>query len=95
VAAGSGFSPTGRTVALTESWNCLCWRVLRTPSPGTMVSDLASVSCSGPAGCVAVGYDVNRGQPVGQPLAEQWNGNRWRVLRPPGQSHSVLAAGDG
>lgn len=94
MATGTRFAAAGRTVALAESWNGIRWRVLRTPSPGTMVTDLAGVSCAGPARCIAVGYDMNRGQPAGTALAERWNGTRWRLLPRPrtGSGSSSLLA---
>jgi hypothetical protein len=81
------------TISLAESWNGRSWRVLRSPSPGTAVSDLAGVSCASPASCIAVGFYLDRGRPFGQALAEQWNGTRWRVLPPPatGRGGSLLA----
>lgn len=93
MATGGSFSPAGIPVTLAESWNGISWRVLRTPSPGTRLSDLASVSCASPASCIAVGYYLNIGQPFGQALAEQWNGTRWRVLPPlnTGRGGSLLA----
>ena len=73
------------TLTLAEIWDGLRWRVLQTPSPGTVLSDLAGVSCGAAASCVAVGGYLDRGQPLEKPLAETWNGTRWRTTPVPGQ----------
>jgi uncharacterized membrane protein len=94
MATGTSFNPaTGATITLAESWNGGRWQLLRTQSPGTRVSDLASVSCASPARCVAVGFYLNSGQPFAQALAETWNGIRWRILPPlaTGRGGSLLA----
>ena len=81
----------GHTLAVT--WNGTRWRVLKTPSPGTRLSDLASVSCASPVSCIAVGSYLNIGQPFTTTLAEQWNGTSWRALPPlrTGRGGSLLA----
>jgi hypothetical protein len=80
-AAGSPASP------LAATWNGRTWRLWRTAplrgSPG--VTDLASVSCTGPRHCVAVsGY--GDAEPVVTTAAETWNGRGWRLRAVFGQS---------
>ena len=49
-------------------------------STSTAYSDtLSGVSCPRPAMCMAVG-DRARAIGTDQPLAERWDGNRWRVV---------------
>ena len=72
------------TLTLAEIWDGLRWRVLPAPSPGTVLSDLAGVSCGAAASCVAAGGCLDRGQPFERPLAEAWDGTRWRTTPVPG-----------
>jgi hypothetical protein len=64
-------------------WNGSSW-VLQPLSPptGGSESQLAAVSCTTTTSCVAVGTYQNA--VLGEsPLAEIWNGNRWRSSQPP------------
>jgi hypothetical protein len=67
-----------------SAWGATIWTVLPTANPGSQtVSDLIlfSVSAVGPADAWAVGMDQ-----IGAtrfPLAEHWDGRRWRAVRVP------------
>jgi hypothetical protein len=89
-----GQSPTGAgSVPLAESWNGGTWQILTTPQPaGYPASQLDAVSCTTEANCTAVGSATKGSRVV--PLAERWNGMKWRIQatsRPSGAGVSVLA----
>jgi hypothetical protein len=55
------------------------WRVQQVPEPTVPTGQLASVSCSAPGACIAVGrFAVGGGDSL--PLAERWNGRAWSRL---------------
>src|SRR5215472_7236266 len=75
---GAGVTKTGN-VPLAEAWDGASWRLLKTVSPVADtfgINGLASISCSGPARCMAVGTVESSGS-----LAEEWDGTRWTVRR--------------
>src|SRR5262249_37758879 len=74
---------SGVAVTLAEHWDGRRWAIQAPPSPrGARLSVLLSVACSSPSACTAVGQAVsNQGASV--PLAERWNGTRWRIQATP------------
>jgi hypothetical protein len=82
MATGGGARQEGESgFTVAESWNGTSWSLLRSPSPGSFSDELAGVSCSGQASCMAVGEDQGIGKE--ETLAEAWNGTRWRVIPTP------------
>jgi len=81
VAVGGGGSPPVSTQTLAEVWNGRAWGVVPTPSPSTYLNDLVSVSCTGPARCMAAGSATVGIDP--QTLVESWDGSAWTVLPTP------------
>ena len=98
IAVGSVTDRRGVTVPMVERRNGKQWRIQRTPEIGlgnSSVSYLGGVSCASSRNCLAVGYSGNSAGTVGAPLAERWNGVRWRVEatpRPAGASVGALSA---
>src|SRR5262245_16992650 len=83
MSVGTYVQASGRGVTLAERWLGGKWRVLRTPNPaGASVAALAGVSCTAPSSCTAVGYSITKSG-VQLPLAERWNGSRWRLQAMP------------
>jgi hypothetical protein len=84
-----GYTVTSRTNsvvrALAEQWNGSSWTTEATPVPvGAQWTELTSVSCARANSCIAVGGYIKGGvNAVELPLAEQWNGSTWSVLRTP------------
>lgn len=75
---GAGVTKTGE-VPLAQEWDGASWRLLNTVSPVADIfgiNGLASISCPGPARCMAVGTVESSGS-----LAEEWDGTRWTVRR--------------
>ena len=76
IAIGGAHTRT-HALAYTESWNGTSWTAQRPPAPANAVdTTLDSVSCTGPARCVAVGYSA----PIGggaRAFSEIWNGSTW------------------
>jgi hypothetical protein len=93
VAVGSTTSKAHGTVALAEAWNGSAWRLTRPATPaGASSSELLDVSCTGGPGCMAVG-DYRTAAHQLRPLAESWDGTRWRRLATPdrhGASAGIL-----
>ncbi len=61
--------------------------------PGSMGSQLTSISCVTAQDCIAVGYTDTSGQGDDVPLAESWNGSAWHILATPspdGYSNRLL-----
>jgi hypothetical protein len=70
---------------LVEMWNGTSWSIVPSPNSGPLeANDLAGVSCSGPAACVAVGNHSNGTQ--SQTLVEMWNGTSWSIVPSPNTS---------
>jgi hypothetical protein len=68
----------GATAAIAESWNGAVWTLHPMPGPPQPEPFVqpAGLSCTGPAGCVAVGND-------GRTLAETCAGARWQITPTP------------
>lgn len=94
MAVGSEGTPRNSTLfTLAEQWNGTAWDVVTTPAPLTPGgTSLATVSCTGPSDCMAVGYyGYNNGTGTSVTLAEQWNGTSWhqRAAPTPGRSGTL------
>jgi len=81
-AAGYYLTGAGNLLGFAERWDGTHWSVQPTPSPPKSQSGLFGISCPVANSCVAAGLYVT---PAGHlaPLAEQWNGARWRILHVP------------
>jgi hypothetical protein len=81
---GGDFGRTSQPLA--DRWDGSRWSVESVPQPPAGHGELASVSCSSPALCLAVGSSMASGGypvlPVAT-LAELWNGSAWRVVPSP------------
>ena len=76
--------------ALSERWNGKGWRVLSTPSPRLVGSDLLfQVTCTSETDCLSVGIE-NGGTRDAIPLVERWNGAKWSILATPTLAAPVL-----
>lgn len=82
--------------ALIISAACLCAgsnaiaAAPTTAASGATVTQLAGVSCTSATACVAVGYTArgSLGRTVAfVPLAEIWNGSKWRIAATPDPAH--------
>ena len=84
---GSPEGPCGVSCDVSEHWNGTDWQVqVPTPPPAALSDSLASVSCSAPAACMAVGQWTPQDRAGGHPgitLAEYWNGTGWAVQDTP------------
>src|SRR5215831_13280874 len=82
-AVGNFTRGSGVAVTLAEHWDGRRWAIQAAPGPrGARLSVLFSVSCSSPSACTAVGQAVSN-QGASAPLAERWNGTRWRIQATP------------
>ncbi len=63
-----------------ERWNGSSWTAQAIPAPKASDAYLVSVSCASANDCTAVGGEASSATQFG-PLAEQWNGQRWRVTQ--------------
>jgi hypothetical protein len=70
---------------LIERWNGHHWSIQHPPTPsGTSGSSLSSISCTSSSACIAVGSaTIGPSGDKTVPLAERWNGSRWRIQRTP------------
>jgi hypothetical protein len=96
MAVGNEGPPRNPTMfTLAEQWDGTAWHVVTTPSPLTPGgTSLATVSCPGPASCMAVGYyGFNNGTGTSVTLAEQWNGTTWRQRTTPTPDRSADLGG--
>ena len=93
IAVGSTTSGSGTTTTLAESWNGANWVIEATPVlSGVVDGQFASVSCSGPKACVAVGSQQSASG-VKSALAEVWDGATWTVqsLPQPGRAGTYIS----
>jgi hypothetical protein len=81
---------------LAEGWNGGRWKVQNVRNvAGGLGSELGGVACHSAAFCIAVGDRTNLFDNPVAPLAERWNGTRWRIQRTPrpgGRAGSALTA---
>jgi len=76
---------SGATRPVSQQWTGASWTSVPTAhiADGS-VDGLYQVSCPTATRCIAVGARTNGGLgAIGYPLAEEWNGGSWRVLRAP------------
>lgn len=83
VAVGDFSDPAGLQQPLTERWQGHAWAALPGPGfPGRSAS-LYTVSCRSASACLAVGDTTpNRPHARSSPLAQWWDGTRWKVVPP-------------
>ena len=80
---------------LAERWDGSAWRVEHTPNPpGAAGSNLQGGSCVSSSSCTAVGYTyTSRGTTLPLPLAQRWDGRRWRIQALPSPASGGVLAG--
>jgi hypothetical protein len=90
-AAGYYLDAAGVTVPLAERWNGTSWRIQPVPSPATATaSGFFAISCRSARSCTAAGtYDTSTGQAL--TLAEDWNGQSWRVEATPSPAGAIAS----
>jgi hypothetical protein len=73
---------------VADTWNGSTWT--RTPTPkvpgGAFLTSLTGIACWTGTNCIASGYYITgtESAPTGEgPLAEEWNGSTWTIIRPP------------
>ena len=82
VAVGSE-QGTRSSVAYSDVLSGTTWVGKAVPLPkGTLLSQLASVSCPSATFCVAVGYAVSNAGAISV-LVDRWNGKIWSAMKPP------------
>ena len=90
VAVGSYFdgnaSQSGAAQTLVESWNGSVWTVAGSPNASTQTNQLSTVSCSGPAFCVAVGYYIDANGDYDTLVESLDNGSVWAITPIPNAS---------
>lgn len=93
LAAGQANFSDGEFEPITAKWNGSQWSLLTTPSPpGSIETDLASVSCPAENACTAVGgFDNDEGVATGEAYAERWNGSTWTIQTTPNPSGGVFS----
>jgi hypothetical protein len=95
VGVGASTSKAHGTVALAQAWNGRRWRLTHPVSPaGALFSELLDVSCQTSSGCMAVGLYSNASGRL-RPLAEFWDGARWRLLTTPDARRAQAGILDG
>jgi hypothetical protein len=94
-AVGHYTNSSGTELTLAEERSATAWTTKTTPKPaGAKSSQLAAVSCTSSASCVAVGYYTNAGGTV-LTMADLWKGTTWKTKPAPsktGAKSSQLAA---
>jgi hypothetical protein len=66
------------------TWNGAAWRTGASFVTAGTTTSIADLSCTSPTSCMAVGsYTTDPHGGVNVPLAETWNGTRWKWLRAP------------
>ena len=79
IAVGRRARPHGQA-PFAERWRGGSWTGLAIPAPKASDAFLVAVSCASSTACTAVGGQASSQTKAG-PLAEQWNGRRWRVTQ--------------
>jgi hypothetical protein len=80
---------------LAELWNGISWKLRVTPNiTGALSAILNGISCASSKVCITVGQTSNA-LGTGLPLAESWNGSRWKITpmpNPAGSADTNLSA---
>lgn len=84
----------GIFLTLTEHWNGSNWRIVSSPSIGTLFSQLEGVVAISASDVWAVGYygkDINKAT-IDQTLIEHWDGTTWNIVSSPniGTNDNIL-----
>jgi hypothetical protein len=79
---GDGGTSSSQYHDLAYTWTGgTTWRQIPVPPPnGSRASELAGLSCSDAAHCMAVGDYVSATGRPGLPFAARWTGGRWRLM---------------
>lgn len=81
-AVGGYIDSTGLQYPLAETWDGTAWKLRSVPNPaGSSSTFLSGVTCTSSSRCVAVGASFGVTGPA--PLAEAWNGTRWKIQSMP------------
>ena len=93
IAVGQANFSGGEFTPVTAKWNGTNWSLLTTLSPpGSLDTDLVSVSCPAENSCTAVGgYDNDEGIFTGEAYAEHWNGSGWTIQTTPNPGSGVYS----
>ena len=79
VAVGFQYDSKGLVLkTLAALWNGTSWTVTPSPSPGSSLNRLTSVSCVSSSSCMAVGYASSYSGNFS--LAEVWDGSTWTLV---------------
>ena len=85
-----------RTFTLTEMWNGTSWSIVRSRNVATTnnraVNTLFGVACPAPDDCTAVGALALGYDQTATPIAERWNGEKWRLVATPAVPASAILA---
>jgi hypothetical protein len=94
VAIGVYWNSANRALAFGDKWNGTSWKLMKVPSIAHKKQTIfESVSCPGPATCVAAGYTETYGKhPVTRPLVETYRGGKWRWSGTPRRSNAGFTA---
>jgi hypothetical protein len=79
IAVGRRARPHGQA-PFAERWRGGSWTDQAIPAPKAIDAFLVAISCASSTDCTAVGGEASSRTRSG-PLAEQWNGHRWRVTQ--------------
>jgi hypothetical protein len=97
IAVGFSGNSTGESSnePLVESWDGTGWSFDSTPPPEYGNGVFENVSCSSSTSCMTVGYTVECGEVMGQPvcfssqmLVESWDGTTWSINTTPNEDGS-------
>ena len=78
----TGYSLTGKTVPLIDSWNGKAWSLMTPAAPPPSINaGLTGVSCALAASCAAVGSAMH--STAIDSFSEIWNGKSWRAADVP------------
>lgn len=87
-AVGGYFNPSAAQRMLGETWNGTQWTLTSLPEVlYTERTTLSAVTCTAPTACTAVGSVLTASNGLSQPVAETWNGTKWKVTELPGQGN--------
>ena len=80
--AVGAYSTGSATRTLVEHWDGTSWSIMASPNgSGSTYDVLSSVSCVGPASCIAVGEGAGASSLA--TLVEHWDGTAWSIVASP------------
>jgi len=91
VAAGDGYSDTGKTTVLVASWNGKTWTPEKAVTPAGQNVIVSGLSCVSATSCALAGFTANNAGTSAFGFLEVLTGKTWREVKWTGTKGDTMA----